>query len=251
MGLLSDIARQKIYEFSQGPFDLIEGIIEQKILIPIEQGVDDIDAIADTINEIEDRILTLREKYEQVQSARQNIRRARKTAEVATKTADTSDKAATIASALDKISAAVSYGLKLLKDRLRSEIDDLKDAEDLFEPAVEDYERRKEDIADLIFDIRQKFERQQEERRLKELEQKRRKDAVNKSRTARLSAQKELDEEIDAEVQKTMDEKNEQRKEDAIQVGKDFYNPFNNEWMDEEMPIFDISNLEEVSPMMS
>ena len=74
---------------------------------------------------------------------------------------------------------------------------------------------------------------------------------MNKSRTARLSAQKELDEEIDAEVQKTMDEKNEQRKEDAIQVGKDFYNPFNNEWMDEEMPIFDISNLEEVSPMMS
>ena len=102
-----------------------------------------------------------------------------------------------------------------------------------------------------MYDRQDEMRRQQEERRLKELEQKRRKDAVNKSRTARLSAQKELDEDIDAEVQKTMDEKNEQRKEDAIQVGKDFYNPFNNEWMDEEMPIFDISNLEEVSPMMS
>ena len=168
MGLLSDIARRKIYEFSQGPFDFIESKIQQEILVPVEQGVDDIDAIADTINEIEDRILTLREKYEQVQSARQNIRRARKTAEVATKTADTSDKAATIASALDKISAAVSYGLKLLKDRLRSEIDDLKDTENLFEPAVKDYQRRKEDIKELIDDIKLKFQRQQEERRLKE-----------------------------------------------------------------------------------
>ena len=118
MGLLADMARKEFMKKASEGFDEIDLKIYNEIILPLEENIDLYAEKSDQFIEIQESVLVAYDAYEDIATIITNIRRARKIAQASEKTADTSDKASTIASALDKISAAISYGLKVLKDKL-------------------------------------------------------------------------------------------------------------------------------------
>ena len=165
MGVLANLARKEITKRASEEFDKIDLKIYQEIILPLEDNIDLYQERSDQFIEIQEQANFAYDAYEDLATIYTNIKRARKVAEASEKTADASDKASTIASALDKISAAISYGLKLLKDKLKEEIDELKDLEMLFAPTKVEFGIRKQRILDTLARQKKRFETITENRR--------------------------------------------------------------------------------------
>ncbi len=165
MGLLADLARKEFLKKASEGFDEIDLKIYNEIILPLEENIDLYAEKSDQIIEIQESVLVAYDAYEDIATIITNIRRARKVAQASEKTADTSDKASTIASALDKISAAISYGLKVLKDKLREEIRELLEIEQYKAPLKKEFGIRKERILDTLERQKKRFDTITENRR--------------------------------------------------------------------------------------
>ena len=158
MGLLADMARKEFMKKASEGFDEIDLKIYNEIILPLEENIDLYAEKSDQFIEIQESVLVAYDAYEDIATIITNIRRARKIAQASEKTADTSDKASTIASALDKISAAISYGLKVLKDKLREEVRELLEIEQYRAPLKKEFGIRKERILDTLERQKKRFD---------------------------------------------------------------------------------------------
>ena len=165
MAILAKLAREELKKRASIEFDKIDLQIYEEIILPLEENVDLYQQKSDAFIEFQERVNTAYEAYEDIQAIRTNIKRARQTADAAEKTADATDKGSTIASALDKISAAISFGLKKVKERLRFEIDELKKLEQLFAPTKIEFEIRKARILRVLQAQKDRFDKITENRR--------------------------------------------------------------------------------------
>lgn len=165
MGVLANLARKEITKRASEEFDKIDLEIYNEIILPLEENIDLYQERSDQFIEIQEKANFAYDAYEDLATIYANIKKARQVAEASEKTADASDKASTIASALDKISAAISFGLKLLKDKLREEIDELKNVEALLAPTKVEFGIRKQRILDTLARQKKRFDTITENRR--------------------------------------------------------------------------------------
>tara|TARA_B100000902_G_scaffold24744_1_gene29788 strand:+ start:8274 stop:8996 length:723 start_codon:yes stop_codon:yes gene_type:complete len=186
MGILADLARKEITKRASEEFDKIDLNIYNRIIVPLEDNIDLYQERSALFIEYQEAANLAYDTYEDIQTIRTNVKRARKTAEAAQITTDSSDKASRIASALDKISAAISFGLKILRQKLGEEIAELKDVEKLFGPTKVEFGIRKQRIIDTLKAQKRRFDLITENRRKQQEKITAKRNAISARRQSRL-----------------------------------------------------------------
>lgn len=192
MGVLSDIAADKILQFGTLPMDRVENLINEQIVSRIDAGVTEYDQIADSVNLARERLTDAKIAYERVREAKNTLTKARKAQEASVKVTESAERASIIASALDKFAAAVRYGLSVLKEKTRGEIKDLKDIENLFGPIRESYEERYGRYERKLEEVKKRLDKIEEDRRKQEARIQRKRKRLRKLRG--------VNEKLDAEI---------------------------------------------------
>ena len=160
MGKLADVVRDYIKKEVNSRIGDIDGDVNEKLTL-LNAGGAEADKAEAEIDKIQVKLDDLEKLQKDIDEKEAQLEKVQKTLDTTQKTAETTEKSSTIGGALNPVAAALSVVQKYIIEKVKSELNDLKDVKTILKPTAEN-------IGDYARDTKKKIKRTLDDRKEKQ-----------------------------------------------------------------------------------
>ena len=160
MGILADVVRDYIKKEVSGRIGDIDGDVNEKLTI-LNAGGAEADKAEAEIDKIQVKLDDLEKLQEDIDEKEAQLEKVQATLDTTQKTAEATEKSSTIGGALNPVAAALAVVQKYIIEKVKSELNDLKDVKTILKPTAEN-------IGDYARDTKKKIKRAIDDRKAKQ-----------------------------------------------------------------------------------